>query len=273
MRRSSDMRTGNRLLDALPTRSFERLQPRLEPVALVLDEPVHSHQHLYFPVAGLISVIATMADGASVETSMIGREGMYSVSAILGDDMPFQTAMVQFPGRALRLQTHTLRQEMQADTALQKLLLRYTQATLSAVAQSAACNRLHLLEQRCARWLLAFHDRAETDSFRMTQEFLAMMLGVRRPGITFVARSLQEQGLISYNHGTITVVDRRGLEAVAANAIASSGMSSLAYWPPCRLAALELTASNARRRLDHRSYAVPAASSPPAPVLAAARVR
>src|SRR5260221_4932703 len=215
MRLSPDISTGNRLLDVLPTKSLERLQPRLEVVALVLDEPVPSHQHLYFPVAGLISVVTTMADGASVEIGMIGREGMYSVSAILGEDMPLQTAVVQFPGCALRLKTRTLRQEIQADAALQKPLLRHTQATLNAVAPSAACNRLHLLEQRCARWLLAFHDRAETDSFRMTHEFLAMMLGVRRPGITFAARSLQEQGLISYNHGTMTVIDRQGLEAAA----------------------------------------------------------
>ena len=118
-------------------------------------------------------------------------------------------------GTLHELQTHTLRQEMQADAALQKLLLRYTQATLSAVAQSAACNRLHLLEQRCARWLLACHDRAEADTFPMTQKFLALMLGVRRPGVTLAARSLREHGLITYNHGTISVLDRRGLEAAA----------------------------------------------------------
>jgi CRP-like cAMP-binding protein len=136
MRLSPDISTGNRLLDVLPTKSLERLQPRLEVVALVLDEPVPSHQHLYFPVAGLISVVTTMADGASVEIGMIGREGMYSVSAILGEDMPLQTAVVQFPGCAIRLKTRTLRQEIQADAALQKLLLRYTQATLNVVAQS-----------------------------------------------------------------------------------------------------------------------------------------
>src|SRR5258708_36442955 len=118
--------------------------------------------------------------------------------------------MVQLPGRAIRLTTRLLRQEMQVEAALQKLLLRYTQATLSAVAQSAACNRLHLLEQRCARWLLACHDRAEGDTFPMTHEFLALMLGVRRPGVTLVARSLRESGLISYTHGTLTVEDREG---------------------------------------------------------------
>jgi CRP-like cAMP-binding protein len=213
MQLSSNMKTGNRLLDAMPPESVERLQPHLEPFALVLAEPVEPTEHVYFPVAGMISVVATMQDGDSVEIGMIGREGMCSVSAILSDDAPFQNAMVQLPGRALRLKTRLLRQEMEADGAVQKLLLRYTQATLSAVAQSAACNRLHLLEQRCARWLLACRDRADADKFPMTHEFLAMMLGVRRPGVTLAARSLQEHGLITYNHGTMTVVDRQGLEA------------------------------------------------------------
>jgi CRP-like cAMP-binding protein len=194
---------------------LERLQPHFELVALTIGEPLHAVEHVYFPIAGMISVVATMADGASVEIGMIGREGMHSVAAFLSEDTPFQTAMVQLPGRALRLRTRLLRQEMQGETALQKLLLRYTQAVLSAVAQSAACNRLHLLEQRCARWLLACHDRAGADTFPMTQEFLAMMLGVRRPGVTLAARALREDALITYNHGTLTVEDRQGLEGAA----------------------------------------------------------
>jgi CRP-like cAMP-binding protein len=123
--------------------------------------------------------------------------------------------MVQLPGRALRLKTRLLRDLVQADGALQRRLLRYIQATLSAVAQSAACNRLHLLEQRCARWLLACHDRADGDKFPMTHEFLAMMLGVRRPGVTLAVSALRESALITYNHGTMTVVDRKGLEAAS----------------------------------------------------------
>src|SRR6266481_8604368 len=215
MNRSSSTNAGNRLLDTLSPAVLARLRPHLEPVELVMGEPIDRADHAIFPIAGMISVVATMEDGDSIEIGIVGREGMYNVSTILGDDRPPENAMVQLPGRALRMSAHLLRQEMQADGALQKILLRYARATLSAVAQSAACNRLHLLEQRCARWLLAFHDRAETDSFRMTHEFLAMMLGVRRPGITFAARSLHEQGLISYNHGTMTVIDRQGLEAAA----------------------------------------------------------
>jgi CRP-like cAMP-binding protein len=215
MRRASNTRTGNYLLDALPPESLERLQPHLEPVALVLKARVQSLENPYFPVSGLISVVATMKDGATIEIGVIGREGMCSVSAILSDDTPSETAMVQLPGYALQVKARLLRKAMQADAALQRLLLRYTQATLSAVAQSAACNRLHVLEQRCARWLLACHDRTDADTFPMTHELLAMMLGVRRSGITLVAQAFQENGLIAYSHGTITVVDRSGLEAAA----------------------------------------------------------
>jgi CRP-like cAMP-binding protein len=215
MQRSSDTKTGNQLLDSLPPESLERLRTHLEPIELVVADAVDPSEYVCFPVTGMISVVATMQDGDSIEIGMIGREGMYSVSAILSDDSPFQNAMVQLPGHALRLRTRLLRQEMQADEALQKRLLRYIQATLNAVAQSAACNRLHLLEQRCARWLLACHDRAESDRFPMTHEFLAMMLGVRRPGVTLALNSIREKALITYNHGTMTVIDREGLEAVS----------------------------------------------------------
>jgi CRP-like cAMP-binding protein len=215
MRDSANTKTGNHILDTLPAESLERLRPHFHPVALVIGEPLHAVEHVYFPIAGMISVVATMADGASVEIGIVGREGMHSVSAFLSEDTPSQTAMVQLPGRALRLKTGLLRREMQVEASLQKLLLRYTQAVLSAVAQSAACNRLHLLEQRCARWLLACHDRAGGDAFPMTHEFLAMMLGVHRPGVTLAARSLREDGLITYNHGTLTALDRQGLEAAS----------------------------------------------------------
>jgi CRP-like cAMP-binding protein len=213
MQRASNAKTGNRLLDAMPQESLKRIKPHLESVALVAVEPLHPAEYAYFPVSGVISVISMMSDGTTVEVGMSGREGMYCISAILGDDAPFQTAVVPLPGRAFQLKTRLLRQEMQADDALQTLLLRYVQAFVNGIAQSAACNRLHLLEQRCARWLLACHDRADGDTFPMTQEFIAMMLGVRRPGISLAAQSLKEKGLITYNHGAMTVLDRHGLEA------------------------------------------------------------
>jgi CRP-like cAMP-binding protein len=215
MQHSLDTRTGNRLLDALTSECLQRLRPHLEPAALRLKASIPPLPHVYFPLAGLISVVATMEDGGSIEIGMIGREGMYGVPAFLSDDAPSELAMVQLPGRSLRLGTRLLRQEMEEDGALRRLLLRYIEATMSAIAQSAACNRLHLLERRCARWLLASHDRAEGDTFPMTHEFLALMLGVRRPGVTVAVRSLRESGLITYNHGTLTVQDRDGLEAAA----------------------------------------------------------
>src|SRR5260370_10851840 len=174
MQRSSNAKTGNDLLDAMPPGSVERLTPHLEPFALVLTKPVDPVEHVYFPVAGMISVVATMANGAAIEVGMIGREGMYSVSAILSDNLPFQSAMVQLPGHALRLRTRLLRQEMQAEAVLQKRLPRYTQATLNAVAQLAACNRLHLLEQRFARWLLTFHYRAAVFTLPVPRDFLSL---------------------------------------------------------------------------------------------------
>jgi CRP-like cAMP-binding protein len=215
MQHSLDTRTGNRLLDALTSECLQRLEPHLEPVALDLKASIPPLPHVYFPLAGLISVIARMEDGESVEICMTGREGMYGVPAILTDDPISESAIVPLPGRSLRLGSRLLRKEMDGDGALRRLLLRYIEATLSAVAHSAACNRLHFLEQRCARWLLACHDRAEGDTFPMTHEFLAMMLGVRRPGVTLAARTLRESGLITYTHGTLTVVDREGLEAAA----------------------------------------------------------
>jgi CRP-like cAMP-binding protein len=212
---SSNAKTGNHLLDAMPSESFESLQDHLEAVDLVLGRSVSPDAHVYFPLTGLISVVAVMADGGTVEIGMSGREGMFSISSILCEDAPSDAAMVQLPGRALRIKATLLRQEIEAHSAVRALLLRYTLAFVNAVAQSAACNRLHLLEQRCARWLLACHDRAEGDTFPMTHEFLATMLGVRRPGVTLAARALQEHGLITYNHGTMTVLDREGLEEAA----------------------------------------------------------
>jgi CRP-like cAMP-binding protein len=210
---------GNRLLDAIAPDVAERLRPHLESVALEANQAIHTPgsmvEHAYFPTRGLISLVATMHDGASVEVGMIGNEGMFSVSAILGDDRPSQRAMVQLAGTALRLPVRLLRQETRANAAFQTMLLRYAQVTLTSAAQTAACNRLHLLEQRCARWLLSAHDRAEGDTFRMTHEFLAMMLGVRRPGVTVAVQALQASGMMTYNHGTMTILDRKSLEAAA----------------------------------------------------------
>jgi CRP-like cAMP-binding protein len=210
---------GNRLLDGLPASAHERLRPHLETVALTFNETIHEPgrqaEYVYFPTTGLISMVASAGNGLSIEIGMVGKEGMFNISSILGDDRPSHGAMVQLAGSALRTTVAVLRREAQAHPELLGLLLRYGQVVLTTAAQTAACNRLHLLEQRCARWLLSAHDRAEDDKFAMTHEFIAMMLGVRRPGVTLAAQSLQASGLITYNHGTVTVIDRKGLEAAS----------------------------------------------------------
>ena len=209
--------SGNRLLDAVPPDVRERLS--LESVALNPNQIVHEAgaiaRHVFFPTSGLISMIASVGNGLSVEIGMVGKEGMFNIASILGDDRPAHAAMVQLPGSSLRMKSAVLRREAQAHPALLGLLLRYSQTILTTAAQTAACNRLHLLEQRCARWLLSAHDRAETDTFPMTQEFLAMMLGVRRPGVTIAAQAFETGGLIAYNHGTMTIIDRAGLETAS----------------------------------------------------------
>lgn len=146
---------------------------------------------------------------------MVGKEGMFSVSTVLGDSTPSQRAMVQLAGSGLRVPSSLLNETVEANAKMRALLLRYVQATLTTAAQAAACNRLHPLEQRFARWLLSVHDRADADTFSMTHDFLAMMLGVRRPGVTVAAQSMRDDGLITYNHGTMTIVDREGLEAAS----------------------------------------------------------
>ena len=216
-RSSRNVILGNDLLDALPRDIREQL--RLETVALnpnqIIHEPGALAEHVYFPTSGLISMVANAANGLSVEIGMVGKEGMFNVASVLGDDRPAHGAMVQLPGSALRMNSAVLQREAQAHPALRGLLLRYSQMILTTAAQTAACNRLHLLEQRCARWLLSAHDRAGADTFPMTQEFLAMMVGVRRPGVTIAAQAFEAGGLIAYSHGALTIVDRPGLEAVS----------------------------------------------------------
>ncbi|HUK59351.1 MAG TPA: Crp/Fnr family transcriptional regulator [Stellaceae bacterium] len=210
---------GNWLLDHLAPAAQERIRAQLVPLPLIANHTIHepgeAATEAVFPTSGLISLVSMMEDGTSVEVGMIGKEGMFGASMVLGDDRPQQRAMVQLEGTALKMPVRVLRQEIEADAGWKGLLLLYAQVTLTTATQAAACNRLHLLEQRFARWPLAAHDRAERDTFPLTHEFLAMMLGVRRPGVTVAAQSLQSDGIISYNHGTMTIVDRKGLEATS----------------------------------------------------------
>ena len=178
-------------------------------------EPNQPIEHVYFPVQGVISLVKVMADGTSIETATVGKEGCVGLPLFLGTDRTPFKAFCQIPGAAFRLKADRFREEVGQGRALHDLLLRYTLAILTQIAQSAACNRLHSMKQRCARWLLLCHDRMRTDEFLLTHEFLSEMLGVRRASVTVAAGHLQEEGLIRYNRGRVTVVDRQGLETAA----------------------------------------------------------
>jgi CRP-like cAMP-binding protein len=172
-------------------------------------------EFLYFPLDSVISTITSMEDGSSVEVGIIGKEGATDVAVVLEDDISSHRGIVQLAGSALKLSAVALREELRRDGALRSVLLRYSRFALTQATQSAACNRLHSLEQRCARWLLSMRDRVEADTFPMTHEFLAYMLGVRRPGVTVAARTLRQAGLVRYARGQLTILDGDGLEAGA----------------------------------------------------------
>ena len=207
----------NRLLAALPREDVARLLPQLTPVPLalgdVLYEPDRPMAYLYFPTTAVVSLVYTMVDGTTAEMGLVGNEGVVGVALFMGGDTTPNRAIVQVAGDAFRLWAPALRAEFLRAGAVQLALLRYTQALITQISQTAVCNRLHAIEQRLCRWLLLTRDRVPSDAIQMTQEFIAHMLGVRREGVTLAARHLQEAGLIRYVRGHITVLDRPGLEA------------------------------------------------------------
>jgi CRP-like cAMP-binding protein len=209
----------NRLLAALPPDDFALLAPALRRTDLefkrVLYEPYQPVRTIYFLESGMVSMLVPLEDGHFMEVGLVGREGLVGLTAVLGADSAAAQALVQGPGTGLQLRSAELREAFDASATLRGLLLRYAHAHHAQVAQTAACNGHHLLEQRLARWLLMAHDRSEGDEFPMTQEFMSLMLGVRRAGVSIAASILQKAGAISYKHGSITVLDRSGLEAAA----------------------------------------------------------
>lgn len=209
----------NRLLAALPRKDRERLTAGCESVELVfaevLAEPGVRLRYVYFPTESFISLVAPIDGRASLEVGLIGNEGMVGVSLILGVEVSPLLAVVQGEGPAWRMDTDTFCRELGLSKALQSLLQRYLYVELIQLAQTAACNRFHLLEARLARWLLMTQDRAHSVEFHVTQELLAHLLGVRRVGVTEAASSLQNNKLISYCRGNIRIVDRHGLEAAS----------------------------------------------------------
>jgi CRP-like cAMP-binding protein len=207
----------NHLLEALPASDYERLAPHLELISLklgeVLYEPGVRLRYVYFPTTSIVSLLYVMEDGASAEIAIVGNEGILGISLFMGGETTPSRAVVQSAGYGYRLKAQLLKDEFQRFGPMLHLLLRYTQALITQMAQTAVCNRHHSVDQQLCRWLLLSLDRLASNELSMTQELIANMLGVRREGVTEAAGKLQEAGLISYRRGRITVLDRPGLEA------------------------------------------------------------
>jgi len=206
----------NRILAALPHEEITRLLPELERIDLALGDQVYESggrlDYVWFPTSCIVSLIYTMESGAVAEMGLVGNDGMVGVALFMGGDTMPNCAVVQLGGSAIRMRAKTLQAEFLRGGPLQKLLLRYTQALITQISQTAVCNRLHSVEQRLSRWLLLCHDRSGSDELPMTQEFISNMLGGRRQSVTVAAGRLQDAGLIHYSRGHITIVDRTGLE-------------------------------------------------------------
>ena len=218
-RNQPTLATDNRLLAALPPEDFARLRPRLQRVELPFDHTIFpadgAVEAVLFVESGMVSLLATLEGGEQVEVGVVGREGLVGLPLVLGDDRSLVEARVQMEGTALRMDAAALRDGMEASAALRVLLHRYALFFQAQVTMTAACNARHAIEQRLVRWLLIAHDRAGADEFPMTHEFISMMLGVRRPGVSLAAGVLQKAGLIRYARGGMEVTDRHGLEAAS----------------------------------------------------------
>jgi CRP-like cAMP-binding protein len=207
----------NRLLAALPPSEYRRLVPKLETVSLTLKQRVYESlrtiDHVYFPLNGIISIVAFMNDGSGIEVATVGNEGMVGLPVFLGAAKTPLVAFQQIPGESMRMESEEFIKESKRNGALTAILHRYTQSFMVQIAQGSACNRAHSVAQRCARWLLTTHDRVgRPQRFLITQEFLGQMLGVRRAGVSEVASALRKSKLIDYKRGIVHIVNRKGLE-------------------------------------------------------------
>jgi len=211
--------TRNLLLRALDADGASRLLEGAESLTLKLREVLYEANapitHVYFLARGVASIIAPVGDGASVEVGTVGNEGLVGLPLLFGVDHEPVKAFVQVAGGGVRVTAATFQNAIAESASVRGLFLRYAQSYLSQVSQSSACNRAHSIEERCARWLLMTHDRVGADEFPLTHEFLSLMLGVRRAGVTVAAGMLQKAGLIEYTHGRIKIVDRDALEGAA----------------------------------------------------------
>ncbi len=209
----------NQLLAALPLKEYQRLQPDLEQVALdfgtILYQPGDVMPYVYFPNQGIVSLLSTVEERSPLEVGMVGSEGMVGIGIFLGASTSLNRALVQGTGTAMRMKAGVLRREIKQQTSLPDLLRRYTHSLLAQISQGAVCNHFHRVEERLARWLLMTQDRLRSNEFRLTQEFLSDMLGVRREGVVRAARVLQKENLITYVRGQIQILNRAGLEAAS----------------------------------------------------------
>ena len=209
----------NLLLAAVSSQEYQRLQPDLKKVALIfgeiLYEPGEVIQNVYFPNQGIISLLSTVEERSTLEVGVVGREGMAGIAVFLGAKTSVNRALVQGTGTAMRMKATALQQHLKNPGRLPDLLRRYTHSLLSQISQGVVCNRFHRVDARLARWLLMTHDRMGTDEFRLTQEFLSDMLGVRREGVVKAARILQREQLIRYVRGQIQILNRAGLETAS----------------------------------------------------------
>ena len=209
----------NHLIAALPPDEFLRLKPNLEPVTLSLGQVIYESgeqlEHIFFPTTAIISLLYIMENGSTAEIGMAGNDGLVGIALYMGGSTTPSRAIVQSAGNAFRMSSRALNDEFSLGGVFQKILLRYTQSLMTQISQTAVCNRLHSVENQLCRWLLINHDLLQTNKLIMTHDLIANMLGVRREGVSIAAGHLQQQGLIKYVRGTITMLDRDALERSA----------------------------------------------------------
>ena len=207
----------NHLLAALPDEEFRKIKSNLELISLSLGEVLYESgdelTHVYFPTTAIISLLYIMENGATAEIGIAGNNGLIGIALFMGGETTSSRAIVQSAGKAVRMSAKTVKTAFAQGGLFQNILLRYTQSLMTQISQTAVCNRLHSVEQQLCRWLLINHDQLQTDKLVMTHDLIANMLGVRREGVSIAAGHLQDKGVIKYVRGTITILDRAGLEA------------------------------------------------------------